>query len=724
MAFPHYKQYDSMDCGPTCLQIIASYYGKFFTLSKLRELCYVNREGVSMLGVSDAAISLGFRTVGVKISLDELINKATLPCIVHLNRNHYVVVYKVTKKKIYVSDPGQQLMKYSIEEFSNQWLKQQGSETPVGFALLFEPTPKFYSESEDESKKFNFRYIFKYLRPYKAFIVQIFLSLLLSSGIGLIMPFMTQSIVDVGIGTGNSRFVLMILIAQMVLTFGQMANSLIRNWLMLHVTTRMSISIVSDFLIKLMKLPISFFDSKNVGDIIQRIGDSGRIQSFLTGSLISIIMAVVTFIIYSIVMTSYSLRILGIFLLGSILYVGWIALFLKRRRKLDFMRFQEAASSQNNIVQLVSGMQDIKLNNCEGQKLNEWENIQGKLYNISIKGLTLGQTQIVGGSFIDQIKNLLISYIAASSVIDGTMTLGMMTAMQYVIGQLNAPIANFISFVQSTQDAKISMERLGEVHEKDDIDIDDDSKSKEIPANSDLTLNNVVFQYNGPRSNKVIDNISFNIPANKVTAIVGKSGSGKTSLLKLILGFYLPSAGSILLGNKPLHQYNRKVWRSKCGAVMQESYIFSDTILGNIAISDRVANIERAIQAAKVANIHDFIAALPLGYFTKIGAEGVGLSTGQKQRILIARAVYKNAEYIIFDEATNSLDTDNENVIMNNLSTFFKDKTVVIVAHRMSTIKNADNIIVLEDGKIAEQGNHEQLLQNKGVYYNLIKSQL
>lgn len=551
-----------------------------------------------MLGVSDAAISLGFRTVGVKISLDELINKATLPCIVHLNRNHYVVVYKATKKKIYVSDPGQQLMKYSIEEFSNQWLKQQGSETPVGFALLLEPTPKFYSESEDESKKFNFRYIFKYLRPYKAFIVQIFLSLLLSSGIGLIMPFMTQSIVDVGIGTGNSRFVLMILIAQMVLTFGQMANSLIRNWLMLHVTTRMSISIVSDFLIKLMKLPISFFDSKNVGDIIQRIGDSGRIQSFLTGSLISIIMAVVTFIIYSIVMTSYSLRILGIFLLGSILYVGWIALFLKRRRKLDFMRFQEAASSQNNIVQLVSGMQDIKLNNCEGQKLNEWENIQGKLYNISIKGLTLGQTQIVGGSFIDQIKNLLISYIAASSVIDGTMTLGMMTAMQYVIGQLNAPIANFISFVQSTQDAKISMERLGEVHEKDDIDIDDDSKSKEIPTNADLTLNNVVFQYNGPRSNKVIDNISFNIPANKVTAIVGKSGSGKTSLLKLILGFYLPSAGSILLGNKPLHQYNRKVWRSKCGAVMQESYIFSDTILGNIAISDRVANIERAIQAA------------------------------------------------------------------------------------------------------------------------------
>ena len=677
-----------------------------------------------MLGVSDAAISLGFRTVGVKISLDELINKATLPCIVHLNRNHYVVVYKATKKKIYVSDPGQQLMKYSIEEFSNQWLKQQGSETPVGFALLLEPTPKFYSESEDESKKFNFRYIFKYLRPYKAFIVQIFLSLLLSSGIGLIMPFMTQSIVDVGIGTGNSRFVLMILIAQMVLTFGQMANSLIRNWLMLHVTTRMSISIVSDFLIKLMKLPISFFDSKNVGDIIQRIGDSGRIQSFLTGSLISIIMAVVTFIIYSIVMTSYSLRILGIFLLGSILYVGWIALFLKRRRKLDFMRFQEAASSQNNIVQLVSGMQDIKLNNCEGQKLNEWENIQGKLYNISIKGLTLGQTQIVGGSFIDQIKNLLISYIAASSVIDGTMTLGMMTAMQYVIGQLNAPIANFISFVQSTQDAKISMERLGEVHEKDDIDIDDDSKSKEIPANADLTLNNVVFQYNGPRSNKVIDNISFNIPANKVTAIVGKSGSGKTSLLKLILGFYLPSEGSILLGNKPLHQYNRKVWRSKCGAVMQESYIFSDTILGNIAISDRVANIERAIQAAKVANIHDFIAALPLGYFTKIGAEGVGLSTGQKQRILIARAVYKNAEYIIFDEATNSLDTDNENVIMNNLSTFFKDKTVVIVAHRMSTIKSADNIIVLEDGKIAEQGNHEQLLQNKGVYYNLIKRQL
>lgn len=741
--FPHYKQLDAMDCGPASLRIIAKFYGKSYSVQNLREKCHISREGVSLLGISDAAESIGFRTTGVKLSWEQLRNEVNLPCIVHWNQVHFAVVYKIKKQRgeyyIYISDPASDLLKYSEKQFLKSWVqtyedtsssKNKPTVPPSsdlmgrGIALLLDPTPKFYAEEGDEEKGLNFKEVFKYLIPYKKFVVQLVLAMITASAISLIMPFLTQSVIDVGIGTSNLSFVVVILVAQVVLTFGQMANNLIRNWLMLHMTTRISISLISDFLAKLMRLPISFFDSKMVGDLMQRIGDYNRIQTFLTGSLLSIVMAIITFVVYGAVMGGYDLVILGVFLLGSALYIGWILLFLKRRRKLDYMRFQEAAHNQSNIVQLINGMQDIKLNNCEKQKRWEWERIQARLFNISVKGLILGQTQEVGGAFIDQAKNVVISFLAASAVIEGEMTLGMMVALQYIIGQLNAPIAQFIGFVQSAQDAKISLERLNEIHEKDDEEDGDKEYIREIPENADIEFRNTVFQYNGPHSQKVLNNISLTIPVNKVTAIVGASGSGKTTMLKMMLGFYEPIDGSVLLGGNKISQYSSNTWRQQCGTVMQEGFIFSDSIANNIGISDEVPDMKRVKKAVQIANIESYINGLPLGYNTKIGAEGNGLSTGQKQRLLIARAAYKDARYLFFDEATNSLDANNEKVIMENLNRLFENKTVVIVAHRLSTVKNADNIIVLDSGEIVEQGTHKQLVEKKGYYYDLVKNQL
>lgn len=732
--FPTYHQLDTMDCGPTCLRIIAAHYGRKWSLQTLRDKCHISREGVSLLGISDAAETIGFRTMGAKSDFQQLMEEALLPCIVHWNQNHFVVVYRVRKEHdrvfVYVSDPASGLLRYTKEQFLKSWTSIHGTDTGdsseegLGIVLLLEPTPKFYEEKGDEDSRIGFMGILKYLRPYKQFITQLLLAMLTGSIISLIFPFLTQSVIDVGIGTGDLNFVMVILVAQVVLTLGQMANELIRSWLMLHMTTRVSISLISDFLAKLMRLPISFFDSKMVGDIMQRIGDHSRIQSFLTGSLLSIVMAIVTFIIYSVVMGGYDLKILGIFLLGSALYVGWILLFMKRRRKLDYMRFQEASANQSNIVQLIGGMQDIKLNGCEKQKRWEWERIQARLFNVSIKGLALGQTQQVGGTFIDKTKNVFISFFAASAVIDGDMTLGMMTAMQYILGQLNAPISQFIRFVQDAQDAKISLERLNEIQERDDEEKPEGEYIREIPDNADIEFRNVDFQYNGPHSDKVLNNVNITIPHNKVTAIVGASGSGKTTMLKMMLGFYEPVSGEVLLGGNRIGDYSQSVWRSKCGTVMQEGFVFSDTIANNIGVSDEIPDMERVRKAVRTANIYGFINDLPLRYGTKIGAEGNGISSGQKQRLLIARAAYRDTKYLFLDEATNSLDADNERVIMENLSSFFEDRTVVVVAHRLSTVKNADNIIVLNNGRVVEQGTHKELTMKQGYYYNLVKNQL
>lgn len=733
MKFPHYNQLESMDCGATCLRMISKFYGKTYPSTYLREKCHTTREGVSMLSISDVAENVGFRTMGVKITFEQLCNDVNLPCIIHWNQNHFAVVYDVKLRKngaadIYIADPASDLLVYSKDKFLKSWLsiseEDDQNRLNKGTALLLEPTPRFYEEEILDGDKIEFGYLMRYLKPYRRYILQLFLGLITGSLISLIFPFLTQSVVDTGIGNNDLNIVVVILVAQVVLTLGQTANDLIRSWLMLHITTRISISLISDFLGKLMRLPIAFFDSKMIGDIMQRIGDHSRIQSFLTGSIISIIVAAFTFLIYSGVMASYNLQILLIFVAGSVLYVCWILIFLKYRRKLDYMRFQESSANQSNIVQLINGMQDIKLNNCEKQKRWAWESIQAKLYKISVKGLTLEQTQQIGGLFINQSKNVVISFLAAKAVISGDMTLGMMMAMQYIIGQLNAPLSQFIGFVQECQDAKISLERLNEIHGKEDEEAERKGKIKDIPSDSDILLKNVTFQYEGPNSEKVLNGINLTIESGKITAIVGTSGSGKTTLLKLLLGFYEPIEGEVLLGKLPLKMHSDSRWRAHCATVMQEGYIFSDNIANNIGIIDEIPDMQRVMRASEIANIKDFIESMPLRYNTKIGAEGHGLSTGQKQRILIARAAYKDAKYIMFDEATNSLDANNEKVIMEKLQGFFMNKTVVVVAHRLSTVKNADKIVVLERGKIVEVGSHKELVEKREAYYELVKNQL
>jgi len=742
MVFPSFTQLDAMDCGPTSLKIVAQYYGKHYSLQNLRERCHITREGVSLLGISDAAESIGFRTTGVKMTWEQLREKATLPCIVHWNQQHFVVVYKIVKIhngwEIHISDPAAGLLKYREAQFLKSWIQSDcksfnisdssaaapSAASRYGIALLLEPTPAFYREKGDEDKRLKLGYLLQYLRPYKSYLAQLALAMLTASILSLILPFLTQSVVDKGIGTGNLSLVVMMLVAQVVLTLSQLANNLIRSWLMLHMTVRISISLISDFLAKLMRLPIAFFDSKMVGDIMQRIDDYDRIQSFLTGSLLSMAMAVVSFVIYGAVMGGYDPTILGIFLSGSALYIGWILLFMKRRRKLDYMRFQEAAANQSNIVQRIVGMQDIKLNDCEKQKRWEWERIQARLFQVSIKGLVLGQTQEVGGTFIDQTKNVVISFLAASAVIEGHMTLGMMVALQYIIGLLTHRCRSSSSSCRRRRMRRSRSNASRRFRRKTTRSQPRKSASAWIPDNADIEFRGVTFQYDGPHSAKALDDVSVTIPADKVTAIVGASGSGKTTMLKLMLGFYTPTSGEVLLHDRRIAQYSPSCWRRACGTVMQEGYIFSDTIAGNIGVSDERPDMERVRRATRIANIDTFIDELPLGYNTKIGTDGHGLSVGQKQRLLIARAAYKDAKYLFFDEATNSLDANNERTIMERLDRLFENKTVVVVAHRLSTVRNADKIVMMDRGRIVEQGTHDELTAKRGYYYELVRNQL
>lgn len=717
-----------MDCGPTCLRMIAHHYGRRFSVQKLRELSYISRQGVSLLGISEAAEKIGFRTLGARLNFEKL-TEVSLPCIVHWHHNHFVVVYKIVQKKnttfVYAADPAHGLLKYSKKEFLNCWLSTISEGEEKGFGLLIEPTPDFYLADDEKSDRSNFYYIFSYLKPHKRFFFQLAIGLLLGSFLQLMLPFLTQSMVDFGISNQNIAFVYLVLVAQLMLVISRTAVDFIRSWILLHISTRINIALISDFLIKLMKLPMGFFDSKNLGDIMQRIGDHTRIEQFLTNSSLSILFSFINLLIFSIVLLIYSVQIFALFLIGSFLYTLWITLFMKRRRDLDYKRFDQLAANQSNLFQLVTSMQEIKQNNSERQKRWEWERIQVRLFRVSIKSLTLSQYQQFGSIFINEIKNIMISFLAAKSVIDGSMTLGMMLAVQYIIGQLNGPIEQMIGFVQMAQDAKISFERLAEIHKKDDEDQAYEGKLTKLPDNRSIILQNVVFQYQGPKSEKVLEDINLTIPHKKVTAIVGTSGSGKTTLMKLILGYYPPTKGEIRLGETNLDNVHIKEWRSACGVVMQDGFIFSDTIANNITISDEHPDKRRLLHSVKVANIHDFIVGnLAMSYNTKIGSEGHGLSQGQKQRILIARAVYKNPEFIFFDEATNALDANNEMIIMENLNQFFEGKTVVIVAHRLSTVKNADQIVVLEKGRIIEIGNHSRLIATKGAYYNLVKNQL
>ena len=728
--FPSYSQLDAMDCGPTCLRMISKYYGRSFGVQYLREKSFITREGVSMLGISDAAESIGFRTNGVKITFEQLLSEKPLPCILHWNQNHFVVCYDIKQKRnceyeIKISDPAGEKYTLNKAEFLKCWISSRSDGEDTGTALLLEPTPKFYTGDDGlENSGKSISYFFRYLRPYRSQILQLIIGLLVGSILSLILPFLTQAVVDQGIGNNNLDFVTLVLIAQLILFVTQLTVEFIRNWIALHVNSRISISLISDFLSKLMKLPLRFFDTKNVGDIMQRIGDNDRIKSFLTGSTLTTLFSFVNFIIFAVILAYYNLVILGVFVLGNTLYIFWILLFLRYRRKLDMARFSQASAEQSNLVQIVTGMQEIKLNNCEKQQRWKWERIQVKLFKISIKGLALGQYQQMGSVFFSQTTSLLVSFIAARSVIEGDMTLGMMMAVSYIIGQLSGPIGQVIGFVQAAQDAKISLERLNEIHNKEDEEQTIESKINELPNNKTLLIEDLYFSYDGADRDYVLNGINLSIPENKVTAIVGASGSGKTTLIKLLLSFYQPNKGKIKIQDIPVDDINPHLWRQKSGAVMQDGFIFSDTIANNIVVGEDIVDKQKLLHAVEVANIKEFIESLPLKYNTKIGMEGNGISQGQRQRLLIARAVYKNPDFLFFDEATNALDANNEKIILDNLNSFYKGKTVVIVAHRLSTVQNADNIVVMDKGRIIEKGTHKELTDKKGAYYTLVKNQL
>ena len=723
-SFLYYKQRDNKDCGPTCLKIIAKYYNRTINIQQLRELSETTRVGSSLLGLSEASEKLGFRSLGVKIDLKKLL-EAPLPCILHWNKNHYVVLYKIKKEVFYISDPGHGLLKYSKEDFLKHWIGNNATDqTEEGIALLLEPTPKFYnSDFDTEKQEFGFKFLSRYIFKYKQFLWQLVIGLIAASLLQLIFPFLTQSIVDVGIKNQDIHFIYLILFAQLALFVGRTAIEVIRSWILLHLSTRINISLVSDFFIKLMNLPIAFFDSKMTGDILQRINDHKRIEHILTTSSLNVLFSMVNLIVFSLVLAYYNMTLFLIFLVGSILYFLWIAVFLKKRKDLDYKRFSQVSQEQSKVIELINGMQEIKLHNAEKQKRWGWEFLQARLFKVSIEGLALEQYQSVGSGFINEVKNILITVLSAKFVIDGEITLGMMLAISYIVGQLNSPIAQLINFIREVQDAKISLDRLSEIHNKEDEEQHDVDKITDISIDSNLELSRVSFRYIGSDL-FVLKDLDLTIPANKITAIVGTSGSGKTTLMKLLLKFYEPNEGQIKLGNYDLKNVSQKAWRSQSGVVMQEGYIFNDTIANNIAVGEDYVDKQKLAHAVDVANIKEYIETLPLSYNTKIGMEGVGLSTGQKQRLLIARAVYKNPNFLFFDEATSALDANNEKVIMEKLNTFFEDKTVVVIAHRLSTVRNADQIVVLEQGKIVEVGNHETLVKEKGNYYNLVKNQL
>jgi len=722
--FPFFKQLDAMDCGPSCLRMIAKHYGKNYSLQTIREKSYLTREGVSFLGISDAAESIGMRSVGARISFGQLAGEVPLPAIVHWKEEHFVVVYAADKKRVRVADPAFGLINYPTTEFLKGWCGTTDDSQAKGVALIIEPTPDFYQLQDETIDKSSFSYLFSYFRNQKRFLWQLFLGLFLGSLFQLIFPLLTQTMVDVGINNRDVGFVTLILVAQLVLFVSQTTVEFFRSWILLHLTTRLNISLLSDFLIKLMKLPIAFFDTKMIGDLLQRIGDHTRIENFITGQTLNVLFSMVNLLVFSAVLAVYNWTILFIFIVGSLLYVLWIILFLKRRRELDFHRFRQLAENQAKLIELITGMQEIKLNNCEKQKRWEWERIQARLFKVNIRRLSLNQTQTIGSSFINQLKNILISFLSAKLVMDGHITIGAMVAISYIIGQMNSPLANLMDFIQNAQDAKISLERFNEIHLKTNEEIADKPKNMDLPENRNIFIREVTFQYEGPRSPKVLKNIDLHIPVNQTTAIVGMSGSGKTTLIKLLLGFYPPVRGEIVIGDANLNQISTSLWRDKCGVVMQDGFIFSDSILNNIAVGADKVDRKRLEESVRMANIREYIESLPMGYHTKIGQEGAGLSQGQKQRILIARAVYKNPEFLFFDEATNALDANNEKVIMENMDQFYKGRTVVVVAHRLSTVRNADQIVVLDKGEIVERGRHDELIQLKGSYWNLVRNQL
>ena len=720
--FPFSMQHDTMQCGVACLKMICMYYGKDYSLNTLSQYCSPTNEGVSLLGISEAAQKLGLKSLCGRMSLNSL-KTLTLPCILHWDQNHFVVLYKLSKNNYYIADPGKGLVRYSNEDFSSHWINTISNGVEKGIGMLLEPTVEFNRHEENaQTEKRSFRFLLEYVNQYKRYFLQIVLGLFLGCLIQLALPFMTQSIVDVGIGHRNIGFIWLILLGQLMLTVSCALTDYIRRWLLLHISLRINISLVSDFFIKLLRLPMSFFDTKQMGDIMQRIDDHIRVEKFLTNQTLNVLFSFLTFLVFSMVLFLYNKLIFFIFVISSLIYGGWMTVFLKRRKLLDYDLFEKQAINNNKTYEFITTMQEIKLQDCEKRRRWEWEDIQAEVFKVNMKSLKLQQTQETGSIFINEVKNIVITVISATAVISGELTLGMMLAVQYIIGQLNSPIDQIMHYLYAVQDVKIGLERINEIHVMSNEDrIDNNTVADD---HSDISFNHVSFKYDIHSLDNIINNVSFTIPNGKITAIVGASGSGKTTLLKLLLGYYPVSEGDIMIGDENINDLNKRYWRQKCGVVMQEGVIFSESIARNIAILDEDIDTDRLVAAAKMACIHDYVMSLPMKYNTIVGKDGVGLSLGQRQRILIARAIYRDPRYIFLDEATNSLDAKNERDIVKQLDSFYEGRTVLVIAHRLSTVRNADQIIVLDKGSIVELGNHDSLIAKHGVYYNLVKNQL
>lgn len=724
MSFPITFQHDSMQCGIACLQMICKHFGREYSLDFLSKLCFATNEGVSLLGIDDAANKLGLKTLCVKASMDEL-DKISLPAILHWNQKHFVVLYKIKKgRKYYIADPGKGLTTHTNKEMQEHWL----STNSKGVAMMLEPTPHFYDTKNasgvGEKEIHSFRFLYGYVRRYYKYFGMIAVGLALGSIIQLVLPFLTQAIVDKGIKHQDLNIILLILFGQLMLTISRTFIDFLRRWILLRISMKINISLISDFFIKLLKLPMSFFDTKLLGDLMQRMNDHGRVNNFLTHNVLNIVFSLLTLIVFCVVLVIYDKFVFLVFLIGSMLYGGWIALFLKRRKVIDYELFEQQAINNNRTYEFITSMQEIKLQDCEQRKRQEWEHIQKDLFKIQQKSLRLQQQEEAGGIFINELKNIAITVMSAAAVIEGNMTLGMMLAVQYIIGQLCSPVEQLMDFFYSIQDVKISLERINEIHSMEDENGKAGLLTSIEQKSKGINIQNVIFKYNPHVLTKTIDHVDIQIPQGKVTAIVGASGSGKTTLIKLILGYYSVIEGRICIGSTNINDVNKKWWRRQCGVVMQDGVIFSESIARNIAVDDAEIDQVRLLEAAKISCIFDYVMGLPLKFDTKIGRDGIGLSQGQKQRILIARAVYKNPEYIFFDEATNSLDANNERKIVENLDRFYKGKTVVIVAHRLSTVKNADQIVVIDHGKVVETGTHDTLTLKKGAYFQLVKNQL
>lgn len=724
MSFPITFQHDSMQCGIACLQMICKHFGREYSLDFLSKLCFATNEGVSLLGIDDAANKLGLKTLCVKASMDEL-DKISLPAILHWNQKHFVVLYKIKKgRKYYIADPGKGLTTHTNKEMQEHWL----STNSKGVAMMLEPTPHFYDTKNasgvGEKEIHSFRFLYGYVRRYYKYFGMIAVGLALGSIIQLVLPFLTQAIVDKGIKHQDLNIILLILFGQLMLTISRTFIDFLRRWILLRISMKINISLISDFFIKLLKLPMSFFDTKLLGDLMQRMNDHGRVNNFLTQNVLNIVFSLLTLIVFSVVLVIYDKFVFLVFLIGSMLYGGWIALFLKRRKVIDYELFEQQAINNNRTYEFITSMQEIKLQDCEQRKRQEWEHIQKDLFKIQQKSLRLQQQEEAGGIFINELKNIAITVMSAAAVIEGNMTLGMMLAVQYIIGQLCSPVEQLMDFFYSLQDVKISLERINEIHSMEDENGKAGLLTSIKQKSKGINIQNVIFKYNPHVLTKTIDHVDIQIPQGKVTAIVGASGSGKTTLIKLILGYYSVIEGRICIGSTNINDVNKQWWRRQCGVVMQDGVIFSESIARNIAVDDAEIDQVRLLEAAKISCIFDYIMGLPLKFDTKIGRDGIGLSQGQKQRILIARAVYKNPEYIFLDEATNSLDANNERKIVENLDRFYKGKTVVIVAHRLSTVKNADQIVVIDHGKVVETGTHDTLTLKRGAYFQLVKNQL